>query len=461
MPEQAGATHVCPSCGRRVPRTVVKCRCGAVMPVDESTPDDESSPLARPIRLALIAILAIAAVSAVTYLIAGRSEAPPPRTVRQARSSPPPPPEETPAAAVRTTPAAEISGAARAWNLAATAAQPSAPDTAASPDTAAGPIEDMVDRVMPAVVLIETSTGRGSGFFVRRDTVITNTHVVGDDNAVKLRRSDGSTVDARVETRAPNFDIAILKVSASPASQTVIPFASALALRPGQEIIVIGSSFGTLQNSVSRGLVGGLRNNAGVTLVQTDAAAGPGNSGGPMLDRDGRVIGVLLGGDTDKPGVNFGVASDHARDILEGRETNLGTGKSKLVNIDTMTPNAKAPDRDAPAPANDQEFVDRVNAAAQAARQFDDSWLRFRTNCYKGPINGAFVREWFAVLTPGAIPADAASRCIGDFQTMQVDANRFRENMRATLRDARRANVLPGTVREILRTNRLDFEWDR
>ena len=56
---------------------------------------------------------------------------------------------------------------------------------------------------------------------------------------------------------------------------------SAHSLRPGQEIIVIGSALGTLQNSVSRGIVSGLRTSGGATLVQTDAAANPGNSGGP------------------------------------------------------------------------------------------------------------------------------------------------------------------------------------
>jgi hypothetical protein len=65
------------------------------------------------------------------------------------------------------------------------------------------------------------------------------------------------------------------------------------------------------------------------------------------------------------------------------------------------------------------------------------------------------------VFTPGAIPADAAARCSEDFQALQGEANRFRENMRAALQDARRAGVLPGTVREALRNNRLDFDWER
>ena len=94
---------------------------------------------------------------------------------------------------------------------------------------------------------------------MRHDTLITNVHVVQNDGYVTLRRMDGSTVNARVESRAPAFDIAILKVATPSASQAVIPMGSAHSLKPGQEIIVIGSALGTLQNSVSRGIVSGLR----------------------------------------------------------------------------------------------------------------------------------------------------------------------------------------------------------
>ena len=178
---------------------------------------------------------------------------------------------------------------------------------------------------MPAVVLIETTGGRGSGFYVSHDTLITNVHVVEDDSYVTLRRNDGTTVNARVASKAPAIDIAILKVATPSASQVVIPMGSAHSLRPGQEIIVIGSALGTLQNSVSRGIVSGLRSSGGTTLVQTDAAANPGNSGGPMLDRNGSVIGVTTLSYKNSEGLNFGVAIDHARDLLEGRQTNLGT----------------------------------------------------------------------------------------------------------------------------------------
>ena len=66
---------------------------------------------------------------------------------------------------------------------------------------------------MPAIVLVETTSGRGSAFFVQHDTLITNVHVVQNDGYVTLRQMDGSSVNARVHTRAPAFDIAVLKVA--------------------------------------------------------------------------------------------------------------------------------------------------------------------------------------------------------------------------------------------------------
>ncbi|HUK34086.1 MAG TPA: trypsin-like peptidase domain-containing protein, partial [Vicinamibacterales bacterium] len=74
------------------------------------------------------------------------------------------------------------------------------------------PLEDLVARVGPAVVAIETSAGRGSGFFVQRDTIVTNAHVAGTDASVTVRRAAGDTLTARVDRVAPDLDLAILKL---------------------------------------------------------------------------------------------------------------------------------------------------------------------------------------------------------------------------------------------------------
>jgi S1-C subfamily serine protease len=361
----------------------------------------------------------------------------------------------------------ELSPEQRAWDAAARMQQqpltaPAEAADAPSPlnDTGApATLEEMVDRVMPSIVLVETTTGRGSAFYVDRDTLITNVHVVQQDGYVTLRRMDGSSVTARVQTRAPNFDIAVLKIAQPSPSQAFLPMGSTAALKPGQEVIVIGSALGTLQNSVSRGIVSGLRNSGGVTLVQSDAAANPGNSGGPMLDRSGRVVGILTAGYRGQQGLNFAVAIDHARDILDGRETSLGSGQTGLANIQPMNPGGQSSESDRRQQQGEQDFVRRVGAAEQAAQQIDTIWQRFRASCYKSPIRGSYDREWFAMFTPGAIPGDAAAGCIEYFQEMQGATGKFREYMRTAVQDARRANVLPGTIRETLRGKRLNHDW--
>jgi len=305
--------------------------------------------------------------------------------------------------------------------------------------------------------LIETTGGRGSGFYVRHDTLITNVHVVENDSYVTLRRSDGTTVTARVESKAPAFDIAILKVATPSASQVVIPMGSAHSLRPGQEIIVIGSALGTLQNSVSRGVVSGLRQSGGATLVQTDAAANPGNSGGPMLDRNGSAIGITTMGYKNAEGLNFGVAIDHARDLLEGRQTNVGTQRG-LSDIQSQS---RGSESERLQQQGEEQWRSKVGQLAQAAGQLDTGWKRFRDQCYKAAIPGSYDREWFAMLVPRALPGDAGGGCTNFYAALDSDVKEFRNLMRRAIGDARRANVLPGTIRDLLRTNRLEFDWER
>ena len=459
MPDQdlSGFSRVCPSCGRRVPRNVVTCRCGVELPVETaaavSTVEAEESSGGS---TAIVAIALVALLAGAGYWMFVR------KAPAATDASITPTGERDPQAGGGTR--AVASPEARAWDAAANAKDAPAPTPAAPADTPAaklrapaGSIEEMVDQLMPAVVMIETTSGRGSGFFVRNDTLITNVHVVGNDGYVTLRRMDGSSLNARVESKAPAFDIAILKVSTPSASQAVIPMGSAHTLKPGQEIVVIGSALGTLQNSVSRGIVSGLRTAGGATLVQTDAAVNPGNSGGPMLDRNGSVVGITTMGYRGAEGLNFGVAIDHARDLLEGRMTNPGS-TSGLSDIQSKSGGSES---DRQAQQGEQQFLSNVRQMAENARTIDGDWKSFRQRCYQNPISGNYEREWFAVLVPRGIPTDAAAGCISYYSELESNIKKFRGLMQRLLTDARRANVLPGTIRDQLRSNQLEFDWDR
>jgi serine protease Do len=166
--------------------------------------------------------------------------------------------------------------------------------------------------------MIDAGRSRGTGFFVARDLVITNAHVVGQEATVILRMDDGTTTPARVERLSVETDLALLRAPGARLSGTVLPLGSALALRAGQEVIVIGSPLG-LQSTVTRGIVSALRNASGVLLIQTDAAINPGNSGGPLLDRQGRVIGIATLKQGDAESLGFAVAVDHAKALIDGR----------------------------------------------------------------------------------------------------------------------------------------------
>ena len=462
MPDQdlTGFSRVCPSCGRRVPRNVNACRCGVELPAETisaapaAIPEESSGGSSTLIAL----VVAVLLIGGAGYWLFLR----PASAVTQTEAA-----EEddvTPEATAATAP--DTSPIARAWDATANAkeATPASPEPiappaakAAAPTPLSASTEEMVDRVMPAVVLIETTGGRGSGFYVRHDTLITNVHVVENDRYVTLRRNDGTTVNARVESKAPAFDIAILKVATPSASQVVIPMGSAHSLKPGQEIIVIGSALGTLQNSVSRGIVSGLRTAGGATLVQTDAAVNPGNSGGPMLDRSGTVIGITTMGYRNSEGLNFGVAIDHARDLLEGRQTNVGTERG-LKDIQSQSQGSESDRRQQ---QGEEQLRARIGQLAKGATELDDAWKRYREQCYKGAIPGNYDRQWFALLVPRGMPSDAGSGCTSYYADLESTAQQFRTLMRRAIEDARRANVLPGTGRDLLRQNRLEFDWER
>ena len=153
---------------------------------------------------------------------------------------------------------------------------------------------DVVRDVRPAVISVLRNGGSGSGVIIRQDGVIlTNAHVVGDASVVGVRFADGKTVEGRVLGSDPAVDIAVVKVKAG--RLPTAPFADSDKLEVGQDAIAIGNPLG-LEGTVTTGVVSATNRQRDpsdfVGFIQTDAAINPGNSGGPLLDSDGRVIGI-------------------------------------------------------------------------------------------------------------------------------------------------------------------------
>ena len=441
---------VCPACGRRVPGRLPECRCGQKRPTGAPDQKDGQEALTRN-RAAgptIVLVFVIAAAGAAVWL--ARS-----RPTPAATSTPPP----SPAQETRRAEAAPVPIEAPASAPAAsTPLQPEAapvPLRAESVAPAPAALEDIISAALPAVVLVESSAGRGTGFFVAADTLITNVHVVAGNGSVTIRRDDRTTAVARVAALSSDVDIAILKVSNPDPNQVSIPFGSAYTARAGQEVIAIGSPLGTLQNTVTRGIVSAVRQTGNATLVQTDAAINPGNSGGPLIDRTGHVIGVTTMGYVGRQGLGFAVAIDHARALLEGRPNPAPAAASADNELRALSPAQLSPGDEARAAAG-QAFDKAMAQLARQADALDRNWNNFKRVCYAGKVVGSFDHEWYALFDQRAMQGQIIVGCNLPFSDLERDARDIRDAISAADEAARRADVFPGDRRDVLKKYRLD-----
>jgi serine protease Do len=171
--------------------------------------------------------------------------------------------------------------------------------------------------------------GGGTGFIVSADGyIVTNRHVVSDDEAdYTVMINDGTKKDAEVLAVDSFLDIAIIKIE----QDEDLPFVSlgnSDELKIGQTVIAIGNSLGEFRNTVSKGIVSGLKRNLSAgdgrgstelleEVIQTDAAINPGNSGGPLLDLNGDVIGVNVAMAQGAENIGFSIPVNQVRKIYE------------------------------------------------------------------------------------------------------------------------------------------------
>jgi S1-C subfamily serine protease len=224
-----------------------------------------------------------------------------------------------------------------------TADAPQSTNTPASLDAAPTSVADIYKQVSGSVVFVSARGGdgklpfdgqgggkaaSGSGFVVdSAGHIVTNDHVVEDADKFTVRFGEkGDPIPAKLVGKDPSSDLAVLSIDPK-AAKGVKPLelASSKSLQPGEAAIAIGSPFG-LSGTVTTGIISALNREIeapnGFSIpgaVQTDAAINPGNSGGPLLDAQGRVIGVnsqiasSSGGNT---GVGFAVPVDSIRDVV-------------------------------------------------------------------------------------------------------------------------------------------------
>ena len=180
-------------------------------------------------------------------------------------------------------------------------------------------------------------TGQGSGFFVdERGHILTNYHIVKGQDFFRVTLHDGREFEAKLIGSDPLSDLAVLKIG-YPGKTPYLTFADSEKVKAGHWAIAIGAPF-SLSHTVTVGVVSFNRRTVGLNahenFIQFDASINPGNSGGPLLDIDGRVIGVndfILSPQGGNIGLGFAIAGNLARSICEdlirtGRASRSWTG---------------------------------------------------------------------------------------------------------------------------------------
>ncbi|HEV3119081.1 MAG TPA: trypsin-like peptidase domain-containing protein, partial [Gemmataceae bacterium] len=223
----------------------------------------------------------------------------------------------------------------------------------ASPNPRRTPVVDVVARVRAAVVNIHSErtvhgpaseelfahtpsqnriNGMGTGIIVDpRGYIVTNHHVVEDVSVIRIRLSDGTNYSARILTRDPETDLALLKIEPGRPLPTM-PLGTSTDLLVGETVIAIGNAYG-YEHTVTVGVVSAVKRDVILNkeisykqLIQTDASINPGNSGGPLLNINGELIGVNVAIRAGAQGIGFAIPVDSVlrvvADMLSTRRRN-------------------------------------------------------------------------------------------------------------------------------------------
>ena len=194
---------------------------------------------------------------------------------------------------------------------------------------------EIFKKVSPAVVFISAisfdpfkikdrlSTSVGSGFIISKEGVIlTNSHLVFGHQAIDVILDDGFTTRAELVGVDPLFDLAVLRISVEGKNLPVAILGDSDKVQTGEDVLAFGNPFG-LEKTLTRGIISGVNRTLSaspmspeIPLIQTDAAVNPGNSGGPLVNSCGEVIGIntaILG---EGENINFAVPINMAKSIL-------------------------------------------------------------------------------------------------------------------------------------------------
>lgn len=269
--------------------------------------------------------------------------------------------------------------------------------------------------------------GQGSGFIVSADGLImTNAHVVRGAKEVTVKLIDRREFQAKVLGSDPKTDIAVLKIEAS--NLPAVPLGSVTDLRVGEWVLAIGSPFG-FENTVTAGVVSAkgrsLPDDSFVPFIQTDAAVNPGNSGGPLFNSRGQVIGInsqIFSHTGGYQGVSFAIPIDLAIQVKDqivatGKATHARLGVAIQEVNQTLADSFKLDKPEGALVSN----VDPDGPAHKAGLKSGDVIRK---------VNGQ------AIVSSGDLPAVIGRATPGEKVTLEIWRQGQREELTATLGDA-------------------------
>jgi serine protease Do len=295
-----------------------------------------------------------------------------------------------------------------------------------APQSGARSTVDVVSKNLPAVLSINVQAKQngvavaGTGYIVSSDgLVITNKHVVAlgcrfGQTGIQITAlaNDQKAYSAELLSVDPIDDIAILQLkdkNNSSLNLGTVEFGDSAQLEQGEEVIAIGNALGTFQNSVTKGIISGLNRSfdtAGLKdectntevrtdgLIQTDAAINQGNSGGPLFNAAGQLIGMNTLGSPDAQNVGLAIPSETILTVLNSYKSNQAIIRPRLGVVS-------------------QEI--------NAARKLDNSWLPVEYGEFVGSFDVAIPEN--KVISPGSA-AEAAGLSFGDI-ILEIDGKKL------------------------------------
>lgn len=154
-------------------------------------------------------------------------------------------------------------------------------------------LSSSIRQLVKSVVTVEHKNGHGSGFIISNDGyILSNFHVIKGNSNINIRLNESITLKAEIVRTNPEFDLVLLKVDAEDLLPLIMGNSDSLEI--GEEVIAIGTPEDiSLGQSVSKGIVSGKRRIEGQVFIQTDVSVNPGNSGGPLINQKGEVVGIV------------------------------------------------------------------------------------------------------------------------------------------------------------------------